>query len=270
MRSPGEQAARKGRQAANSKTMEVLARGGLASRGVIYVLVGVLAIQVALGQGEQADEGGALKSLAAGPAGDALLWVMALGLVALVIWRVTAAMWGSPKAMDRALNAGRAVVYAAVCAAVVSAAVGGGSSSSDKKSQALTAQAMALPGGQFIVGLVGVAIVVTGVVFVVYGARRMFEKHLRSGEMSRATRKVVVTLGLVGNIARGIVFGGVGVFVGYAAVTFDPDKAKGMDDTLKTFRDTPAGPWLLLLMAVGLVLFGVYCACEAWWYREAS
>jgi hypothetical protein len=270
MRNPGQQAARTGRRAANSKTMEILARAGLASRGVIFVLVGALAIQVAFGQGEQADQSGALKSLTADPAGEALLWVMALGLVALVIWRATDAMWGSPKAKDRALNIGRAIVYAAICAAVISSAVGSGSSSSDKKSQALTAQAMGLPGGQFIVGLVGLIIVVTGVVFIVYGARRTFERHLRSGEMSRTTRKVVIALGLVGNIARGIVFGGVGVFVGYAAVTFDPDKAKGMDDTLRTFRDTPAGPWLLLLMAIGLVLFGVYCACEAWWYRDAS
>lgn len=261
------QARAAGRRAANSKTMDLIARLGLACRGVLYLLIGILAFEVALGQNAQADKGGALRTVASQPLGLVLVWILAVGFAGLTIWKITEIIWGPREVKDRLLNAARAIVYAAACAGTVSFIVGSSSSNSDAQSQTATAEAMQLPGGQVIVGLVGAGVVITGIVFVVQAFRRDFEEDLKTGEMSHRTRKVVRMLGVVGHTARGVVVGAVGVFVLIAAITFDPDKAKGLDDTLKTFRDTPAGPYLLGLVALGLCVFAVFCGCEARWHR---
>lgn len=96
---------------------------------------------------------------------------------------------------------------------------------------------------------------------------RKFRKHLRTGAMSPRVRRVVDFLGVAGGASRGVVFAAAGCFVVVAAVRFDPDRAKGLDDTLRTFRDTPAGPWLLAVVAVGLGLFGVFSWAMARWRR---
>ena len=107
----------------------------------------------------------------------------------------------------------------------------------------------------------GVSYVLIGVLAV----RRTFRKHLRLAQMSSRTRKVVEALGVVGTTARGIVFSVIGVFLVVAAVTFDPAKAQGLDGALRKLATTPVGPWLLVAVALGLVIFGVYSWCEARW-----
>lgn len=96
---------------------------------------------------------------------------------------------------------------------------------------------------------------------------RKYHKHLKLGQMSRRTRQFVDVTGVGGGAARGIVFAAIGVFIIRAAVEYEPDKAKGFDDTLRTFAETPAGPWLLALVAVGLALFGVFSFAMARWRR---
>ncbi len=81
--------------------------------------------------------------------------------------------------------------------------------------------------------------------------------------MGRRTRTAVTGIGFAGNAARGVVFAGVGLFVMTAAARFDPGRARGIDDTLRSFADTPAGPWLLAVVAVGLLLFGVFSFVSA-------
>jgi hypothetical protein len=106
-----------------------------------------------------------------------------------------------------------------------------------------------------------------GLAMAVGGVRRTFLKHLRLAQMSSRTRKVVEALGVVGTTARGIVFGVIGVFLVVAAVTFDPAKAQGLDGALRKLATTPLGPWLLVAVALGLVIFGVYSWCEARWRK---
>lgn len=255
-----------GRRAAGSRTLDVLARVGLACRAAIYLLVGVLAGEVAFGGHAQADQSGALKTVVAQPFGTVLVLVLAAGFAALTVWKTIETIWESPRLKDRLLNAGRVIVYAAGCAVAVSVVAGGGTSS-DKTSHTATAQAMKLPAGQVLVGIAGGCVVVAGLVFIVQAFGRRFEDDLKTARMSQGTRRVVTALGVVGHTTRGIVVGAVGGFVVFAAVTFDPDKAKGLDATLKSFRDTPAGPWLLALLALGVCVFAAFCACEARWYR---
>ncbi|MET7613957.1 DUF1206 domain-containing protein [Streptomyces seoulensis] len=264
------------RRAADSPVMTAAAKAGFFARGLIYLLVGVIALQIALGGGggkKQADRGGALAELAEKPFGAVMLWIVGIALAGMALWRLSEAVVGSAgedggKASKRAMSAARAVFYAFVCYSVLSYAAGeksSGGGSSDKRSDDVTAMALKWPGGQWIVGAAGLVVVGVGVYIAVRAIMRKFRKHLRTGEMSPTVRKVVDVLGVGGGTARGVVFAVAGVFALIAAVQHEPGKAKGMDDTLRSFRDLPAGPWLLALIALGLVAFGAFSWCNARW-----
>ncbi|MFF2204927.1 DUF1206 domain-containing protein [Streptomyces sp. NPDC058145] len=262
------------RRAANSTAMAAAARSGFAARGLIYVLVGVIALQIAFGGGgKQADRGGALGELASKPFGSAMLWIVGVALAGMALWRLSEAVFGGAgadgsKASKRAMAAARAVFYAFLSFSVLSYAAGdqgSGSGSSDRNTDDVTATVLKWPGGQWIVGLAGAAVVVAGLWIAVRAVMKKFRKHLRTAEMSRRAKRFTDFFGVVGGTARGLVFAVAGVFALVAAVQHQPGKAKGMDDTLRSFRDLPAGPWLLALVALGLAAFGVFSWCNARW-----
>nr|WP_184573524.1 DUF1206 domain-containing protein [Streptomyces zagrosensis] len=261
------------RRAANSSAMDAAARWGLAARGVIYCLIGLLALRLAFGGGEQADNGGALRELGRQPFGAFLIWAIGIGVAGMALWRLSEALFGAAgpdghKATKRLSSAGRAVFYGLTSYSMISFAIKDkGSGSSDKKSQDVTATALGWPAGQWLVAIGGLVIAGAGVWIVIQAARRSFHKHLKHAQMSQTARKVTDVLGVTGGIARGVLFTVAGIFAVRAALAYDPNKAKGMDDTLRTFADTPAGPWLLAAIAIGLVLFGVFSFALARWRR---
>lgn len=259
---------------AGSRAIEAAARWGLATRGVLYLLIGVLALRIALGdRGEQADRGGALQVLAQQPFGAALVWAVGIGLVCMALWRLSEAVFGAAgpdggAARKRLAGAARAVFYGVVAYSVLSFATGEqGSGSSDRQSQDVTARALDLPYGRWLVAAAGTAVAAAGVWIAVRALRRGFRKHLKVGAMSRRTRRTVEALGVCGGVARGAVFAVAGGFALSAAVRYDPGEAKGIDDTLRTFAGTAAGPWLLMAVALGLALFGVFSFAMARWRR---
>jgi hypothetical protein len=265
---------RTGREAAGNRWFHWLSRAGLAARGVIYVLIGSLAVQIGLGGegGAEADKKGALETVAGSPGGKVILWLLVIGFAGLALWRYAEALYGQPipegdKATKRLASLARGVFYSLVCAAVLNFTLGGGAESSNEQSQNFTAKAMGEPGGRWLVLAIGAGFMAWGIGGIVNALRRKFTEKLKTGQMAPRTRKVVELLGMVGRSARGLVFGAAGVFLAYAAITFDPDKAKGLDGTLRTFADTPAGPWVLVAVAIGLVTFGVYSFCEARWRK---
>ena len=262
------------RRAANGSAAEGAARAGLTARGVIYLLVGILALQIAFGTGNrEADRGGALQELADKPFGAVLLWALGIGLVGMALWRLSEAAFGATgkdghKAKKRLPAAARCVFYAFVAYSVLAFAAGaGGSGSSDQQSRDVTAKVMEMPAGQWIVGLAGAGIVVAGVVIAVQAIRRSYQKKLKLGALSSRARTLLDVTGVGGGVARGAVFAAAGAFAVRAAVDYKPDQAKGLDDTLRSFSDTPLGPWLLALVAAGLVLFGVFSFALARWRR---
>ncbi|MFC7885670.1 DUF1206 domain-containing protein [Streptomyces sp. NPDC057376] len=262
------------RRAANGSAAEGAARAGLTARGVIYLLVGVLALQIAFGTGNrQADRGGALAELADKPFGAVLLWALGAGLVGMALWRLSEAVFGvtgkdGHTARKRLPAAARCVFYAFVAYSVLAFAAGsGGSGSSDRQSRDVTARVMEMPGGRWIVGVAGAAIAVAGVVIAVQALRRSYHKKLKLGALSPRARRLVDVTGVGGGTARGLVFAAAGAFAVRAAVDYAPDRAKGLDDTLRSFADTPLGPWLLVCVAAGLVLFGVFSFALARWRR---
>jgi Domain of Unknown Function (DUF1206) len=265
-------APRSGRSGQTGRVMAWLARAGLVARGLMYVLIGIIAVQVAIdGSHQQADRTGAVRLVAQTAFGTAILWLLVIGFAGMTLWRLSEAAWGSPgadgrKASKRLANLARAVFYALVTFGILKYALGVGQpSSSDTQSQDLTADALKYQGGQVVVALAGVVVVIAGL-YVIYRAYKLkFLKHLRMGSASPRTRKVVTRLGQVGGIARGLVFATIGVFLVIAAKDANPKQAKGIDSALRALAHTPLGPWLLVVVAIGLVMFGVYSWCEARW-----
>jgi hypothetical protein len=272
----GHKARSAGRDAASSRWLQWLARGGLVARGAMYLLIGVLAVQIAFGSGgKQADTSGALRAVAVHPGGIVVLWLLAVGFAGLAIWRFAEVVYGQAgpggrKAGKRLGSLARAVLYAFICGSVVSFILGtGGKTSGNTQSKDATATLMAHGGGRWLVALIGIGIGVGGVALAVYGIRGKFLEHLDMAQMSRSTAKMVKTLGLVGYVARGVVFCVAGGFLVDAAVSFSPQKAQGIDGSLLKLATTPLGPGLLVAVALGLVVFGVYSCCEARW-REVE
>ncbi|MEU3901553.1 DUF1206 domain-containing protein [Streptomyces sp. NPDC045251] len=262
------------RRAANGSAAEGAARAGLTARGVIYLLVGVLALRIAFGTGNrQADRGGALAELADKPFGAVLLWALGAGLVGMALWRLSEAVFGvtgkdGRTTRKRVPAAARCAFYAFVAYSVLAFAAGsGGSGSGDRQSRDVTAKVMEMPAGRWIVGVAGAAIAVAGVVIAVQALRRSYHKKLKLGALGPRARRLVDVTGVGGGTARGIVFAAAGAFAVRAAVDYEPDRAKGLDDTLRSFADTPLGPWLLVCVAAGLVLFGVFSFALARWRR---
>jgi hypothetical protein len=248
-----------------------LARAGLTARGIIYILIGLIAILVAFGHSAQeADQQGAIQLLAGKPYGLVALWLLAIGFVAYALWRLSEAVFGvtgeGNGAGPRLKSLGRAVIYAGF-AVLTFKAISGAHSSQSRQQQDLTAKAMQHPAGQWLVGIVGLIIVIAGLVLVMEGFRRKFMKYLQTAQMSPKTRRVVKLLGTVGTMARGAVFALAGILVIEAAVTHKASKSGGIDKALLTLRNQPFGEVLMLAAALGLLIFGVYGLCEARWRK---
>lgn len=262
------------RRAGNSKYVDWLAKAGFAARGVMYVIIGILAIEIAFGSGgHQADQSGAVRLVGNTPFGAFLLWLLVIGFAGMALWRLSEAVYGGPgangrKTSNRLIAGFKAVLYGFITYAILKYALGlGAPKSSNKQSVDLTATAMRQPGGRILVGIVGLVLIGVGAWLAWQAFERKFLDDLRTGEMSPQTKKVVTFLGRFGGIARGIVFAALGLFLLIAAVNANAHQAKGLDATLRAFTKTPAGPWLLVLVALGLVLFGAFSCAEARWRK---
>jgi hypothetical protein len=273
-RGRGRRARYAGRRAARSPYLGWLARAGFAARGVLYVIIGCIAVGIAFGHWRnQADSAGAVRLIAATPIGLLALWLLAAGFIGLTLWRLAEAMYGGPgpgeqRRGSRLAALGKAVVYGVLAFTVLKYAIGAGApKSSNQQSTDLTASLLRHPGGQAVVVALGLAFVVGGA-YVAYSSwRRDFLKQLSLAGASHRTRTVVIWLGQVGGIARGVVFAAVGAFFVVAGAKAQPGQAKGIDATLRAFAQTPLGPWLLVVVAAGLVTFGLYSCCEARWRK---
>jgi Domain of Unknown Function (DUF1206) len=259
------------RRAANSPAVHVLARAGLTARGIIYILIGWVAILVAVGHSSrEADQEGALQLLVGKPYGLVSLWLLGIGFVCYALWRLSEAAFGvtgeGNGAGPRLKSLVRGLVYAGF-AYLTFQVISGAQKSQAVRQQDVTASVMHHAGGRWLVGIVGLIVVIAGVALIAEGVRRKFMRHLETSRMSPRARRIVKWLGVIGTTARGVVFALAGVLVIDAAVTYSPSKAGGVDKALLTLRDQPFGGFLLGLAAAGLIIFGIYGLCEARWRR---
>jgi len=261
-------------RASRSDALEHLARVGLVAYGLVHLLIAWLSLQLAWGGGSgEADQSGALATLAQEPFGKPLLWVLGLGLIALTLWQLgmllqyRGGLSGSGDAKKKAVTGivkcvGKAVVYAFLAFSALRFATGSGSSSSGQQQQT-TSGTFALPGGRFLVGVAGLVVIGIGVYQVVKGLRKKFMKEIDTSSASPKELRVVERLGQVGYVAKGAAFVVVGGLLAYAAITFDPSRATGLDGAMRTILDAPFGRWLLTLVALGIAAFGVFCFFRA-------
>jgi hypothetical protein len=240
----------------------------------MYVIVGWIALQIAFGRSrQQADRTGALHAIAATPVGGIALWLLVAGFIGLALWRLSEAAYGSPgrdgrKASSRLAALARAVIYGVIAYGILKYALGtGGPKSSDTESVDLTAKAMSHPGGRLVVIAVGLALVAGGLYLAYQAWKKRFLREMDLGRLRARARRAVEWLGEFGGIARGTVFVTAGVFALVAAARAQPQQAKGVDSALRALAATPLGPWLLVLVAAGLVMFGAFSCCQARWRR---
>lgn len=268
----------KARRAAKGRGVAAVARAGFIGRGVLYLLVGALALRIAFsdgGGGRQADRGGALAELAEKPFGNVLLWLLGIALAGMALWRLSEVFFGQAgpdgdTARKRALAGARFLFYTFVAYSILAYAAGdkgSGSGSSDRQTQDATAKVLDWPGGKWIVAAAGAGVIVAGLWIAGRALLRKFHDKLRMGEMSPQVRRGVDLVGIAGGTTRGVVFAVAGGFAIAAALRHKPGEAKGIDNTLRSFADTAAGPWLLALIAVGLAAFGLFSWANARWRK---
>jgi hypothetical protein len=261
---------RAARQAAHSKWISALARLGLATRGFVYLLIGVLAIAVAAGRSAQPDQQGALHAVARHSGGRLLLVLVTIGLFGYALWRFSEAAFGVAGDTGNAARVKslvRGVAYAALGVTAISVLAGSSDQSQAHRQQSTSARLMSHTGGQLLVGAVGVIVVGVGIAMVVEGVRRKFLKDLEVSEMGSTARSVVTTLGVVGNPARGLIFAIAGGLVVDAAAQHNAHKARGLDGALMTLSHQAYGTVLLAVAATGLIIFGCYGFAEARWHK---
>jgi hypothetical protein len=273
----GRQVEGTARAAIRSPWVERLARLGYAARGVVYALVGILAVQTAFGArgNQRTDTRSALQMVA--EQSRALLWLLALGLFGYALWRVIeGVMDAEGKGSDlkgwakRAGMVGSGLIYGGLAMAAVRIANGsGGGSGSGGGNQAWTAELMTKPFGRWLVALIGIGVMVGGLAQIRNGWTEKFRKHLKMKEMDAHEQRLAVNTGKLGLIARGIVFLLSGWFLIQAARHFNADEARGLAGALETLARQPSGPWLLGFVALGLIAFGAYSLLLARYRRIA-
>jgi hypothetical protein len=254
--------------------MAGLARAGFVARGVLYGLIGIIALEIAFGHShQQADRSGALRLVAASPFGSVLLWLLVIGFAGMTLWRLSEAIWGAAgpdgyKTSTRLTSLVKAIIYGVITYGILKFALGlGAPASTNKQSRDLTAKALKYPGGQAIVVIIGAVIAIVGFMLIYQYWKRHFLRQMNMGTASVRTRQIVTRLGQIGGVARGVIFVTIGIFLVVAAVDAKPAQAKGIDSALLVFARTPLGPWLLALVALGLVIFGAFSLCQARWEK---
>jgi hypothetical protein len=247
------------REAENHEALEKAARAGYAVNGVLHLVIGWIALQVAWGFGSSgsADQSGALGALASNTLGLIILWIGVVGWLGLGLWQLAQAIIGRGEAKDRAKYAAKGLVYLLLSWSAFEFARGGSSSSKEQSSD-FTASLMKQPFGTALVVLVGLIMVGVGVYHIHKGWARKF-----LSDLVEHPGPTVEKLARFGYIAKGVALIVVGGLFGLAALENDPEEATGLDGALKTMLEAPAGQWLLTLVALGFIAFGIYSFVRA-------
>ncbi|MFL6123534.1 DUF1206 domain-containing protein [Actinophytocola sp.] len=240
--------------------------------GVIHLIVAYLALRVAFGHsGEQADQKGALQEVGSTSFGAVMLWALAIGLFAYGLWQFMMAAvsfhWVQKKGKRTRKRIGavaRGIIGISLGVYAVRLVTGSGSGQSGNQGQQeWTAKVLALPAGRVLVAIVAAIVIGVAVAEVMRGAKRSFVQDLNLQELPTGTQQWVRRLGFFGYIAKGVVVGIVGILLGVTAFQSDPGEAGGLDRALKTLAAQPFGTVALVVVAIGLAAFGVYCFAAA-------
>jgi uncharacterized membrane protein YidH (DUF202 family) len=258
-----------------SKVIEKLARFGYAVKGIVYGLIGILAVQAAFtAGGKTTGSKGALHTIAAQPFGSFLLILIAIGLLGYVIWRFVQAIndpehqkTNTKRVVARIGYAISGILYLGLAASAVQIVLNVGGGGGGNSTQTWTARLLGQPFGRWLVGLVGALVIGVGFYRLYRAYTIEFRKNLNLSEMSPQQEVWAVRISRLGITARGIVFVLIGFFLIQAAKQFNPNQAKGLDGVLLEIAQRPHGQILLALVAIGLVAYGIYMLVQARYRR---
>lgn len=264
------------RQAASHPWVERLARFGYAAKGVVYFIVGLLAAQAAFSTGgKTTDTSGALATIVNQPFGKFLLALVTIGLIGYALWRAVQTIF-DPEHAGEDMNAKRAVqrigyafsaiAYAGLALTAIKLIRGSGSSNGSA-TQDWTTRFMSQPFGRWLVGLAGLVVIGVGIAYLYQAYKAKFQRHFKRHQMSETERKWAKWMGQFGIAARGSVFGIIGLFLVIAALRSNASEARGLGGALETLARQPFGPWLLGIVALGLIAYSIYSLIEARYRR---
>lgn len=238
--------------------------------GLVYLVLGWLALQLALGDRDgQTSTTGAVRELAQQPFGQVLVWLVGIGMVLLVVWRALEAAVGhqdedgGTRLRKRLTSAGKGVLYAAIAFTAFRVATGSGGGGGRSSEDSLTAKLLDLPFGQALVGLVGLAIIGYGAALAVRAWTGSFREHLTAEGERGETGTAYVWFGRIGYVAKGIAVAIVGGLFCYAAATHEASKSGGLDQALQEVLERPFGPVLLALVGIGIICYGLFTFARA-------
>jgi hypothetical protein len=266
---------RDAQKAAFNPVMETLTRIGYGARGLIYITMGLLAIKVALGKGGAlATPQGAIAAIGKSPAGFILLWVILVGIIAY-------ALWGLVRAVLDPLNKGHdakglvarfgfmvsAFSYAILALPTYGYIRGVTQSSNGAQTQKLLTTIMKMPWGRYAVGVLGLVVLAGGLYQIYLGYKAGFDRQFQIYALTAKEVKLATDLGRFGTAARGVVFALVGGLITLGAYRANPSQPVGIDTALATLLHEPYGVWLLGIVALGLIAFGLYSMLSALWFR---
>jgi hypothetical protein len=267
---PVAEARQKGEQVARAPQFEWLARAGLVARGVIYAVIGLLAIKLALGDGggKTTNQKGALTTISEQPFGKALLILTAVGLAGYAIWRlVRAALGHGPEASDDTKERIGGVVsglaYGALFITALSILFGSGGGGGSRGPDKATGGVLDWPAGQVLVVIAGLVLIGVGIDQGIKAVKGEFLEKSKTEEMTEGVERAFTVLGVFGHLARMVVFALIGWFLIKAAIDYDPNKAVGLDGALAALGRSSYGPVLLGIVAAGLLGFAAYSIADA-------
>jgi hypothetical protein len=267
----GVQARAAGEGFVNSRLFAILSRTGFVARGLVYGIIGVLALDLALGLGGKiTNQQGALRSVEHHSFGHLLLAVLAVGLGSYSLWRLFRALLGhGPEGADSGLDRlgalGSGIAYAVMCAIAVQILVGSSGTSGEANKTA--SGVFGWPAGRWLVGIAGLVMLGVGLYQLIRGVRRKFLDDSNTQKMSRPLKKWFTVIGTVGHVARAVVFGLVGIFLVKASIDYKANEAIGLDGALAKLYDGAYGSWLLGIVAAGLIAFATFSVMEARYRR---
>jgi Domain of Unknown Function (DUF1206) len=260
-------AERMGQQARNSEWLDGAIRIGLVAYGVVHLLVGWLALQLAFGETkEDASNTGAMQELARQPFGEALVWAVAVGMFLLVIWRLLELFFGHQEKQGgdrlkaRAVSGMKAVIYAVVGISALNVVIG---ATSSKGGSPWTRTVMEWPAGQWIVAGVGLGVILYGANHVRKGFTDGYAKHLSFEGQSGEAGKAYLMFGKIGYIGKGVAIAIVGGLILYGGLTHDVTKSGSLDQALHKLLTYPYGQFLLVAVAAGIICYGLFCFARA-------